>query len=76
MTGGEVAGDGTDGVGVGPNWPRCKTGAQIYDARGKRKKTDMNIPCQPLTDAQGGEAHKDEAFDEDSSQGDLEWDHT
>lgn len=76
MTGGEVVGDGTDGVGVGPNWPRCKTGAQIYDAKAKRKITDMSLPGKPLTDSEDSEAYEDKALDEDSGQCNLVRNHT
>ncbi len=65
---------------MGSKWdrtaPRCKTGAQIYDAKRKWNNTDVNIPCKPLTNTEDGEAHEDEAFDEDSGQCNLEWDHT
>ena len=53
MTGGEVAGDGTDGVGVGPNWPRCKTGAQIYDAKAKRKNHGYELTWQAIDEYRG-----------------------
>jgi hypothetical protein len=37
---------------------------------------DVNIPCKPLTDTEDSEANKDKAFDEDSSQCNLVWNHT
>lgn len=65
---------------MGSKWnrtaPRCNSGAQKSDAKGNWKNMDVNIPCKPLTDTEDSEANKDKAFDEDSSQCNLVWNHT